>query len=210
VLDDDRVELSNLHRQVLYQSQDVGLAKAPVFAQRVRDEAARAGFAIDAVAREIRALPESAVELVSGYDLVLEGTDNFASKFMIADACALASVPVVQAGVVRWTGWALAAAAHGGPCLRCVFEEVPSGIADTCAASGVIGPIVGAVGALQAAIALEILLGSAAVVGTLWSYDGLRGALRSRRVRRRDACDLCSGRITDTNVSRYTPPERAA
>jgi adenylyltransferase/sulfurtransferase len=210
VLDDDVAELSNLHRQVFYEIDDIGLAKAPVFARRVRDDAARNGFALDVVAREIRALPESAVELVTGYDLVLEGADNFASKFMIADACALMSVPVVQAGAVRWVGWVVAAAGRGGPCLRCVFEDVPNGTHDTCAAAGVIGPVAGVVGALQAAVALDLLSGHSGAAGTLWSYDGLKGSIRCRRVGRRDACDLCSGRITDTDVSRYAPPECAA
>jgi molybdopterin/thiamine biosynthesis adenylyltransferase len=210
VVDDDVVDESNLHRQTLYQASDVGKPKTALFVERLRAEAAQTGHALDAVAREIRIFPENARELVADYDLVLDGTDNFASKFLIADACALARVPVVQAGAVRWVGWALGAIPGMGPCLRCVFEDVPVGRADSCAVAGVMGPVVGVVGALQAAIALQLLRGTLCAAGVLWSYDALRGTVRRRRVERQRHCPLCGGRITNTQVSRYVPPGCAA
>jgi len=210
VLDDDTVDTSNLHRQILYRPGDIGQPKARIMAERLIDEASKVGRPIRAVAREIRMLPDGARELVAGYDLVLEGADNFATKFLVADACALTRTPLVQAGAVRWVGWALGAVPGVSACLRCVFEDVPRGEQETCADAGVVGPVVGVLGALQAAIALRLLCGDAGAAGMLWSYEGLSGALRSRRIAGRSGCELCSGRITDTPMSRYAPPECAA
>jgi adenylyltransferase/sulfurtransferase len=91
-----------------------------------------------------------------------------------------------------------------------VFEDMPRGEQETCAEAGVVGPVVGVLGALQAALALRLLCADASAAGVLWSYDALAGALRSRRLGRRLDCELCSGRITDTSMSRYAPPECAA
>jgi adenylyltransferase/sulfurtransferase len=213
VADDDVVDDSNLHRQILYRFADSGQPKAPLAAARLCEEAAALGLRVESVAREIRVLPEQAREIVAGYDVVLEGADNFATKFLVADACALTGTPVVQAGAVRWVGWALASLPGRSACLRCVFEDIPRGQQDTCAEAGVVGPVVGVVGALQAALALRLLHGDDSAAGALWSYDGLSrsgSALRQRAVARQPHCPLCSGRITDTDISRYVPPECAA
>jgi len=212
LVDDDRVDESNLQRQTLYSSADVGQPKAALAAAALIRQAAACGYELSAVAREKRFLPEGAVEAVRGFHLVLEGADNFATKFLVADACALASVPVVQAGAVRWVGWALASVPGRSACLRCVFEDVPRGDAAqaTCAEAGVVGPVVGVLGALQGALALRLLLGDEVAAGELWSYAGLPGVLRRRRVTRQASCTLCAGAIRDTAFSRYAPPECAA
>ena len=209
VCDDDRIEVSNLHRQLLYQDGDIGSSKSSIFAASLRCEARSRGFTLNSVAREIRVVPEIAVDAVDDYDLVVEGADNFATKFLIADACALAGVPCVQAGAVRWNGWALATLPRASACLRCVFEEIPAG-GNGCSVAGVIGPVVGVVGALLAALAIRVLRGEPQVGGELWSFTGLTGGLRVRRIERQRDCPLCVGLITDTDVSRYIPPERAA
>lgn len=203
VADDDRVELGNLHRQLLYATHDVGASKAERAARRLEEEARRAGYALRSDAREERLLPGTALEIVRGYDLVIEGADNFATKFLAADACALAEVPVVHAAAVRWTGWALAVSPGRSACLRCVFEDIPAGRQASCDAAGVMGPVVGALGALQAASALRLLEGDASAAGELWSYDALSKAPRRRRVRSRESCPLCSGRIDGIEAERY-------
>jgi molybdopterin-synthase adenylyltransferase len=210
IVDDDVVDDTNLHRQTLYHIGDVGQRKAVVAAARLIQEAERADRRVGTVAREIRVLPDQACAIVAGYDLVLEGADNFATKFLVADACALTGTPLVQAGAVRWVGWAFASIPGRSACLRCVFEDIPRGQQDTCADAGVVGPVVGVVGALQAAIALRMLGGDTAAAGELWSYQALSGTLRRTRIARQTHCALCSGRITDTNRSRYAPPECAA
>lgn len=204
--DDDVVDESNLHRQTLFEAGDIGRSKAVLGAERLQAEAASLGLRCEVRAHEQRVMPEDARAIVKAYDLVLEGADNFATKFLIADACALAGIPVVQAGAVRWVGWALACRPAQSACLRCVFEDVPEQ-RDTCASAGVVGPVVGVLAALQAALALRLLRGDASAAGTLYSYEGLSGQLRQRQLLARPGCALCTGQITDTAIDRYVPAE---
>ena len=210
VIDADRVDATNLHRQTLYTEADVGEPKAAVAARRIEREAEAAGYQTSCVAREIHLAPDNASQVLQGCDLILEGCDNFASKFLTSDASFAASIPVVQAGAVRWVGWALATLPGRSACLRCVFEDIPRDREETCADAGVVGPVVGVLGAVQAALAMRLLAGDTAAAGVLWSYDALPGRLRRRRLARRANCPLCSGLIQDTDVSRYVSPECAA
>jgi molybdopterin/thiamine biosynthesis adenylyltransferase len=205
LLDDDHVELSNLHRQTLYEERDVGRLKVDAASDRLRalspfGEVLQIERVVD------RLVPDNALALMAGHALVIEGADNFATKFLAADAARLSDVAIVQAGAVRFSGWALAALGHGSACVRCVFEDIPRGQPETCSVAGVLGPVVGVLGALEAALALELLLGRARAAGVLWSYDALATgapALRRRRVRARADCELCTGRVQDLSLSRY-------
>ncbi len=210
VMDDDRVDASNLHRQLLYTAGSVGQLKAEVACARIEEEARRAGNLTSTVAREMRLTPDVDPQVLANFDLIVEGADNFASKFLVADAAAIARVPCVQAGAVRWVGWALGVLPGVTACLRCVFEDIPQGPTEGCAQAGVVGPVVGVVGALQAAIALRLLHGDATSAGVLHSYRGLTGSLRRNRMARRSTCPLCSGAIRDLNSERYMPRECAA
>ncbi len=203
LLDDDRVELGNLHRQTLYDEADVGRLKVEVAADKL------ARLAPDPHALRIervvdRFVPDTALALCAGHALVVEGADNYATKFLAADAAQLSGVPIVQAGAVRFGGWALgvSAAPTRSACVRCVFEDIPRGQPDTCSVSGVLGPVVGVLGALQAAIALQMLRGQSAA-GVLWSYDALGNGLRRRHVHPRADCPLCHGQVRDLSPSRY-------
>lgn len=207
VLDDDVIELSNLQRQTLFTQADVGQSKAVVAAARL---AAISGGKTRAVAREVRLHPDNALELVRGFDLVVEGTDNFPSKFLASDACALAGVPCVQAGAVRWDGWSMGALAGTSACLRCLFEDIPSGPDRGCSEAGVLGPVVGVVGALQAGIALRILRGEARAAGVIHHYRALLGTLRARPIDRSPRCPICSGAWKTLDATRYARQECAA
>jgi molybdopterin-synthase adenylyltransferase len=210
IADQDRIELSNLHRQTLYASEHVGQSKSVTAAARIEAEARAAGTTTHAVARELRVYPDRALELVAGFDLVVEGSDNYPTKFLVADACAIAGVPCVQAGAVRWVGWAFGSVPGASACLRCVFEDVPAGPDRGCAVAGVIGPLVGVIGALQASIALQILRGESHAAGVVHHYRALPGSLRRTRVASSTACPLCSGRITTIDAARYLPRDCAA
>ncbi len=203
LVDDDAVELTNLHRQVLYDEGDVGSPKVDAAARAL----AKVAPGTEVRKHATRLLPDNAVDLVRTCDLVVEGSDNFATKFLAADACAIAGVPIVHAAAVRWYGTALVVGPHGGPCYRCLFEDLPRGGAPTCAEAGVIGPVVGVVGALQAGLALEVLDGDA-TGGTLVTFDGKTDALRRRVIARRADCPLCGtsphlDRIDRIDVARY-------
>ena len=204
LVDDDVVEESNLHRQTLYADDDLGADKASTAARRLADIARQAGHRTTIEPVRGRFVPETARDLLAGIDLVLEGADNFATKFLVADACALAGVPCVQAGAVRWSGWALACSngVPHGACMRCLFEDIPRDRVETCATAGVVGPVVGVLGALQARLAVAWARGES-VDGRLWSYDALGGRLRKRRLRSRTDCPHAQGAIQDLRPERY-------
>lgn len=201
--DDDEVERTNLHRQVLFDDADVGGHKVDAAARALR----RLAPALELRLHRTRLLPENAVDLVRGYDVVLEGSDNFATKFLAADACALAGVPVVHASAVRWIGTALAVGAGGGPCYRCLFEDVPTDGAPNCAEAGVMGPVVGLVAAAQVDLALALLdRGDAA--GQIVTFDGRTDAWRRHGVPPRADCPLCgrAPRIRRIEPHAYVAP----
>jgi molybdopterin/thiamine biosynthesis adenylyltransferase len=185
--DDDEVEASNLHRQILFGEGDVGAKKTAAAARAI---ARWASGEVRVVVHDTRVLPANAVEIVSQYDVVVEGSDNFATKFLVADACAIARVAVVHGAAVRWYGTALAVGSRGRPCYRCLFEDLPHGHAPNCAEAGVIGPVVGIVGAAQADLAVATLLGQP-VAGTLATFDGKADVWRRRTVSPRPGCELC-------------------
>jgi molybdopterin/thiamine biosynthesis adenylyltransferase len=207
--DDDVVDEGNLHRQILYRDADIGADKLDAARGALSAEAARSGTEIRLL-RE-RFLPDNARDLVRVVDLVIEGADNFATKFLVADACFLERRPVVHGAAIRWVGTAWAVAPRGGPCYRCLFEEVPSGPQASCDSAGVMGPVVGIVGALMAELALRTLSGRGAF-GELWSFDGKAELLRRVPVAARPACPLCgpTASIGDTAEARYLPGSRAA
>jgi molybdopterin/thiamine biosynthesis adenylyltransferase len=201
IADDDVVEETNLHRQILFDEADVGAPKAEAAAQALE----RLALGVRAYAVGSRVLPHNAVQLVQRADVVVEGSDNFATKFLVADACAIAGVPVVHAAAVRWIGTVLGVGPGGVPCLRCLFEDIPREGAPNCAEAGVMGPMVGIVGAIQADLALSLLDGEP-VEGTLVTFDGLTDALRRRTIPSRGDCPLCARPPTIQHIDpeRYT------
>ena len=206
IADDDDVEVSNLHRQILYCEADIGRSK-PLAASRALAVWAETE-AVRVVVHGTRLLPDNAVDIVSQYDLVIEGSDNFATKFLTADACALAGVAVVHGAAVRWYGTALAVGPLGRPCYRCLFEDLPNDGSPNCAEAGVVGPVVGVVGAIQADLGLGLLAASAVArpYGTLVTFDGKADVLRRRAVVARPDCDLCGtgARIQRIDAARYS------
>ncbi|MFN9812570.1 MAG: HesA/MoeB/ThiF family protein [Deltaproteobacteria bacterium] len=213
VVDDDVVSADNLHRQLFFDDDDVGRPKAPRFADRCVSEArARGARHTEVSALETRLVPSNARALVRGHDLVLEGADHFATKFLVADAARLEARPVVHGGVVRWAGYALASGPSSRPCYRCFFEDLPREQPDTCALSGVVGPLVALVGALQAELALGLLLGRADGGARLAHVDALRGGpVRFRRLTWRADCATCGEhpRLREIDASDYLQPSCA-
>lgn len=204
LIDDDEVDRSNLHRQILFRDRDVGRPKL-----EAAEEALRAtGVRVEA--RKGRLTPAS-VDLLKGADVVLECSDNYATKFLAADAAHLARVPLVHGAAIRWIGTAFAVGPEGRPCYRCVFEDIPAGAQAGCDVAGVVGPVCGVIGALQAHLALQILDDPAsAPYGTLMTLDGLRDELRVRKAARRNQCALCGVQTIDAiDAARYQGTEES-
>ncbi|RYZ07955.1 MAG: HesA/MoeB/ThiF family protein [Myxococcales bacterium] len=207
--DDDEVDVTNLHRQILYRDADVGTDKLGA-AQKALILGGLEPSRI--VPQRTRLLPDNARQLVSEVDLVVEGADNFATKFLAADAAHLVGRPIVHGAAVRFVGTAWAVAAEGAPCYRCWFEDVPPGAQQGCTEAGVMGPVVGFCGALMADLALRVLAGDASAFGSLYTYDGQTDRLRQVPAAARPGCALCgsSPSIADIIESRYTTPSCAA
>jgi molybdopterin/thiamine biosynthesis adenylyltransferase len=152
-----------------------------------------------------RFLPDNARRLAAGVDVVVEGADNFATKFLAADAAHLEAKPIVHGAGVRWTATAWCVAPEGAPCYRCLFEDVPLGAAQpNCAEAGVMGPVVGVAGALMADLALGLLSGRPAF-GRIHTFEGKTDRLRAVALSARGDCPLCgpSPTISDIIEARY-------
>jgi adenylyltransferase/sulfurtransferase len=205
--DEDRVEMANLHRQILFDESDIGQNKVDAAQRSLKKR--RPGIAVELFRG--RALPATAYALARDVDAVVDATDNFASRFLLADACRLAEKPVVHAAAVRWVGTVVSTGPRGAPCYRCLFEDLPETAPD-CATAGIVGPVCGVVGGIAAEMALGAALGDTRLSGRIATFDGLSDELRLLAVARRDDCVLC-GRaptIVDLVETRYTGGHPAA
>ena len=195
VVDDDRVDASNLHRQILFDDKDVGDLKVVAFARAL----ARRFPALDVVTHAVRFDVTNARELISAYDVIIDGSDNFATKFLANDAAVLARRPLVHAAAVGTGGQLMTVPAGGRPCYRCLFEEPPPpGVGPSCAEAGVLGPVPGVLGALAGVEASLLLRGQApAFVGRLLQYDSTGMTLRAVSFNPNPGCAVCA---TDARI----------
>src|ERR1700674_16685 len=190
LVDFDRVDLSNLQRQILYGTDDVGKKKLDAASARLRDT--NPGVAV--VPHEGRFSSENAQEIVADYDLVIDGSDNFPTRYLSNDVCVFARKPNIYGSVFRFEGQASVFAPHlGGPCYRCLFPEPPPpGAAPSCAEAGVLGVLPGIVGLIQATEAIKlILVAGETLVGRLMLFDALRMKFREFNLRRDPLCPVC-------------------
>jgi molybdopterin/thiamine biosynthesis adenylyltransferase len=188
VVDDDVVEESNLHRQVLHTK--IGEPKATSLARALTERFS--GLSVEPVVGRFDV--SSAAALLARADVVIDGSDNLATKFLANDAAVLARVPLVHGAAVEAWGQLLTVPAGGQPCYRCLFEELPPPDADapSCAEAGVLGPVPGVIGALAASEALRILRGEKpAFAGRILRYDSRLMTMRAVSFRRNRACRVC-------------------
>jgi molybdopterin/thiamine biosynthesis adenylyltransferase/rhodanese-related sulfurtransferase len=197
----DVVDESNLQRQILYGDADLGRPKVEAAAERLR--ATNPHIHVEAHAGRFDV--DNARELVRAHDLVVDGSDNFPTRYLVNDACVLERRPNVWGSVFRFEGQASIFAAPGGPCYRCLFPEPPPpGLVPSCAEAGVFGALPGIVGALQAAQAIHWITGvGEPLVGRLLILDALTMSFREVRVPKDPACPVCSEHPTQTGLVRY-------
>jgi molybdopterin/thiamine biosynthesis adenylyltransferase len=187
LVDPDHVDRSNLQRQVLYADADIGRAKVDVARERLL--AINPDIAVRGLTEALST--ENAHELVTGFDLVLDGTDDFATRFAVNAACVSAAIPLVSGAIGRWTGQV--GVFHSRPCYRCLVPDIPPD-AETCSAVGVVGALAGVIGSMMALEAIKLIVGAGeALAGRLLIYDGLAGQTRTVKIGADPECPVCGG-----------------
>ena len=201
LVDFDEVDATNLQRQILHGESDVGRLKL----DSARDRLAETNPHVRVVAHEARLSGGNALSTLSGYDVVVDGTDNFPTRYLVNDACVMLGTPNVYGSVHRWEGQVSVFATGGGPCYRCLFREPPPpGLVPNCAEGGVLGVVPGVVGTLQALETVKLILGRGSpLAGRLLIFDGLELEWREVSIRRDPACPVCGDNPTQTELIDY-------
>jgi adenylyltransferase/sulfurtransferase len=201
LVDFDAVDESNLQRQVIFGTSDAGRPKP----QAARDRLLDLNPSIEVVAHQARFTSDNAPGLVADYGVVVDGSDNFATKYLVNDACVLSGKPNVYGSVLRFEGQASVFGLANGPCYRCLFPEPPPpGAVPSCADAGVLGVLPGIVGSIQAAEAIKIVLGAGdTLAGRLLLIDALSMSFRQISVPRNPDCPVCGDAPTITELMDY-------
>jgi molybdopterin/thiamine biosynthesis adenylyltransferase/rhodanese-related sulfurtransferase len=197
LVDDDVVDASNLQRQVVHATDRIGVAKV--------DSAARTlgGLNPDVkvVGHRTRLTADNALELLAGYDVIIDGADNFATRYLVNDVALRLGKPVVHASVFRFEGQLTVFPAGGRPCYRCLYPEPPPpGAAPSCQEAGVLGVLPGVLGVLQATEALKLLLGMPTIAGRLLVWDAVRSRFRELTLRRDPRCPTCGDGVDPASI----------
>ena len=201
LVDFDVVDATNLQRQVLHGTRDVGRPKLDSACDRIGD--LNPHVAVEP--HPVRLSSANALELFREYDVVVDGTDNFPTRYLVNDACVLTGKPNVYGSILRWEGQASVFWAERGPCYRCLFRDPPPpGLVPSCAEGGVLGVLPGIVGTLQAAETLKLLLGvGEPMIGRLLLLDALRMRFRELKLRKDPECPACGERPTIRELIDY-------
>jgi adenylyltransferase/sulfurtransferase len=203
VVDNDKVDLSNLQRQIAHTTARIGTAKVASAAAA----AAAINGDVTVITHDARLSAANIMALIAGYDIVIDGSDNFATRFLVNDACYLARKTLVSAAVLRFDGQLATFKAHaGGPCYRCIYAEAPpEGTVPSCSEAGVLGAVTGVMGTLQATEVLKEILGIGdSMSGRLLIYDALSTAIRTVKVNPDPECPLCGPRATIKDLSGHS------
>ena len=189
IIDDDRVDLSNLQRQILHRTADIGIAKADSGAATI----AQLNPHVAVTTHAQRLSSENAEEILGGHDAVIDGSDNLPTRYLLNDASLRLRIPVVHGSVFRFEGQVSVFQPYAGPCYRCLFPEPPSPeLAPNCAEAGVFGVLPGVIGTMQAAETLKLLLGVGnPLVGRLLTYDALEQSTLTVRFPKDPSCPSC-------------------
>ncbi len=189
LVDFDVVDQTNLQRQIIHGTKDVGRKKLDSAADRMADINPN----VSLVKHEVALSSENALDIMRGYDVVVDGTDNFPTRYLVNDACVLLGIPNVYGSIFRFEGQASVFATQGGPCYRCLYPEPPPpGLVPSCAEGGVLGILPGLIGVVQATEVVKLILGKGdTLAGRLVLYDALNMKFREMRLRKSPDCPIC-------------------
>ncbi|MBX5496447.1 MAG: ThiF family adenylyltransferase, partial [Bryobacteraceae bacterium] len=201
LVDFDVVDHTNLHRQVIHGTKDVGRKKLDSAADRMADINPN----VELVKHELALSSENALDVLKDYDIVIDGTDNFPTRYLVNDACVLLKKPNVYGSIFRFEGQATVFATEGGPCYRCLYPEPPPpGLVPSCAEGGVLGILPGMIGMIQATEAVKLIIGKGEpLIGRLLLYDALAMRFRELKLRRNPECPVCGDHPTITQLIDY-------
>jgi len=201
VVDFDEVDYSNLQRQIIHGTPDVGRSKLESAKERLN----ALNPEVEVVTHEMAVSSQNALELFAGYDLVVDGTDNFPTRYLVNDACVLSGKPNIYGSIYRFEGQASVFATADGPCYRCMFPEPPPpGLVPSCAEGGVLGILPGVVGTIQATEAVKVILGvGEPLIGRFLLFDALKMRFRELKVRKDPECPVCGDHPTVTKLIDY-------
>lgn len=207
IVDDDVVDVSNLQRQIIHDSDRVGMSKA----ESAKESIVRLNPDVTVNVHRTMFDAGNAAELIADYDVVVDATDNFAAKFLINDACVLAGKPFVHGGVVQFAGQVMDYVPGQGPCYRCIFRDMPAaGEVPTCKEAGVLGAAVGVIGSLQAVEVVKMITGTGDLLtGRMLTVDMLTMRIRAVPLPEREPdCPVCGDHptITSLDPDRYVQP----
>jgi len=201
LVDFDVVDFTNLQRQVIHFTKDVGRPKIDSAAEKMQ----AINPNVEIVKHEVALSSENALGIIKDYDLVVDGTDNFPTRYLVNDACVLLGKPNVYGSIFRFEGQASIFAYEGGPCYRCLYPEPPPpGLVPSCAEGGVLGILPGTIGLIQATEAVKLILGiGEPLVGRLLLYDALGMRFRELKLRKNPDCPICGDHPTITKLIDY-------
>jgi molybdopterin/thiamine biosynthesis adenylyltransferase/rhodanese-related sulfurtransferase len=190
IVDDDVVDLSNLQRQVIHNTERVGVPKVDSAAESIR----ALNPDVEVVSYQTRIDASNIVEIIAGYDVIVDGVDNFPTRYLLNDASVRLKIPVVSASILGFDGQLSVFKPYEGPCYRCLFREPPPAeLAPSCGANGVLGVLPGTMGLLQATEVIKLVLGvGEPAIGRLLLYDALGATLTEVKVHRDPECPICS------------------
>ena len=201
IVDFDKVDLTNLHRQVMHATRNVGVSKLESARQTLSEINPHCQLEL----HETLLSSENALEIMQGYDIIVDGTDNFPTRYLVNDACVLLGKVNMYGSIFRFDGQATVFCAPGGPCYRCLYPEPPPpGTVPSCAEGGVLGVLPGIIGVIQATEAVKWILGIGnPLVGRLVLYDALEMSFRELKIRRDPECPICGEHRTITQLIDY-------
>ena len=201
LVDFDEVDVTNLQRQILYGTEDIGKPKLESAYRRISSINPH----VEVISHPCRLDSQNALEILENYDVVVDGTDNFPTRYLVNDACVILGKPNVYGSIFRWEGQVSVFGKDDGPCYRCLFREPPPpGMVPSCAEAGVLGVLPGIVGSLQALEVIKIVLGQGeSLVGRLLIFDALELKWREVKIRRNPDCPVCGDEPTQTELIDY-------
>jgi adenylyltransferase/sulfurtransferase len=203
IVDGDNVDISNLQRQVIHFTNDIGKPKV----ESAREKMTAINPDVKVISYNERVFASNIAEIISGYDFIIDGTDNFPAKFLINDACVLNNKPFSHGGILRFDGQTMTYV-PGNACYRCVFKEPPpKGAVPTCSEAGILGPVAGMLGTIQAAEALKYILGKGKLLtDRLLIFNAFEMNFRTVGIKKNPDCAVCGKNPTITAPQDYEQP----